>query len=343
MDKRYQVFVSSTYMDLEDERKEVMQALLELDCIPSGMELFPAANEDQWSLIKRVVDDSDYYIVIIGGRYGSIGPNGISYTEMEYRYALESGKPIIAFIHSSPENISLGKSEQDKEGQEKLKEFLNLVTKKLVKKWSNPSDLGSAVSRSLVQLIKREPGIGWVKASNVPTDGAMKEILDLKQHIESLQTELMLARTTAPKGSETLCQGEDSYDVEFSFSVYDDDEWKDNYYNANVSLTWNEIFYELSPLMIDESLDKKLIQILNSMISKSELDTLEEKVNLLSNQRIRYLKIDDSSFQTIKVQLRALGLIKRSEKNRSVKDTNTYWTLTEYGDDIMTKLRAISR
>src|ERR1044071_8458243 len=98
MDKRYQVFVSSTYRDLQEERQEVMQALLELDCIPAGMELFPAANEDQWTLIKRVIDDCDYYIVIVAGRYGSLGPAGVSYTEMEYRYAGERGKPIIAFL-----------------------------------------------------------------------------------------------------------------------------------------------------------------------------------------------------------------------------------------------------
>ena len=89
MDKRYQVFVSSTFTDLQEERQEIMQALLELRCIPAGMELFPAANETQWDLIRKVIDDCDYYIVVIGGRYGSIGPDGLSYTEMEYRYALE--------------------------------------------------------------------------------------------------------------------------------------------------------------------------------------------------------------------------------------------------------------
>ena len=92
MDKRYQVFVSSTYEDLNAERQEVMQALLELDCMPAGMELFPAANDDQWTLIKRVIDDCDYYIVIIGGRYGSIGPEGISYTQMEYAYAVSQAR-----------------------------------------------------------------------------------------------------------------------------------------------------------------------------------------------------------------------------------------------------------
>ena len=41
MDKRYQVFISSTFEDLQEERRQVMQALLALDCIPTGMELFP--------------------------------------------------------------------------------------------------------------------------------------------------------------------------------------------------------------------------------------------------------------------------------------------------------------
>src|SRR3954453_20031505 len=102
MEKRYQVFVSSTYLDLIEARAEVMQALLELDCIPAGMELFPAANDDQWTLIKNVIDDCDYYVVVIAGRYGSLSAEGISYTEMEYRYALEKSKPIIAFLHKDP-------------------------------------------------------------------------------------------------------------------------------------------------------------------------------------------------------------------------------------------------
>lgn len=102
MDKRYQVFVSSTFQDLEKERQEVMHALLELDCMPAGMELFPAADETQWNLIQRVIDDCDYYLLILGGRYGSMGAEGLSYTEMEYRYALSVNKPTIAFIHRDP-------------------------------------------------------------------------------------------------------------------------------------------------------------------------------------------------------------------------------------------------
>ena len=91
MDKRYQIFVSSTFADLQSERRKVIQALMEMDCIPAGMELFPAADEEQWQFIKRVIDDCDYYVMIIGGRYGSLTPEGISYTEQEYDYAISIG------------------------------------------------------------------------------------------------------------------------------------------------------------------------------------------------------------------------------------------------------------
>lgn len=178
MDKRYQVFVSSTFKDLHDERQEVIQALLELDCIPSGMELFPAANDDQWTLIKKVIDDCDYYIVIIGGRYGSLGPQGVSYTEMEYRYALEKGIPIIAFLHKNPGELSANRTEDNKEGREKLLAFRELAEKKMVKHWTTPSDLGSVVSRSLMRLIKNNPAVGWVKADKLLDENSTIEILN---------------------------------------------------------------------------------------------------------------------------------------------------------------------
>jgi hypothetical protein len=170
MERRYQVFVSSTFKDLEEERQEVMRALLELDCMPSGMELFPAANETQWNLIKKVIDDCDYYILIVGGRYGSIGPEGISYTEMEYRYALEQGKPTITFIHKEPGKIIADRTESSPEGKEKLLAFRSLVEKKLCKYWASPQELGSIVSRSLIQLINRHPQLVGFAQMNLPTE-----------------------------------------------------------------------------------------------------------------------------------------------------------------------------
>ena len=187
-DKRYQVFVSSTYDDLQDERKEVMQALLELDCIPAGMELFPASSEDQWSLIKRVIDDCDYYVLIIGGRYGSVGPDGISYTQMEFEYALKNRGNLSFHLYiKNPASIPAGKSEQTDEGKTKLEEFKNLAEKKLVKFWETPAELGSVVSRSMVKLMKNFPAEGWVKAGSAVDEKSVKEIARLQEENAKLR------------------------------------------------------------------------------------------------------------------------------------------------------------
>ena len=93
---------------------------MKMDCIPAGMELFPAADEEQWEFIKKVIEDCDYYLLIIGGRYGSVTDDGISYTEKEFDYAVENGLRVVALIHGSPDDIAFEKSEQDPELREKL-------------------------------------------------------------------------------------------------------------------------------------------------------------------------------------------------------------------------------
>lgn len=67
MDKRYQVIISSTFRDLVQERQEVLKAVLAIDHMPAGMELFPASDDAAWQLSRDVIDGSDYYVVIIGG------------------------------------------------------------------------------------------------------------------------------------------------------------------------------------------------------------------------------------------------------------------------------------
>ena len=77
LEKRYQVFISSTFRDLVEERQSVLKAVLELNHMPAGMELFPAGDDTAWKLIMDVIDASDYYVLIIGGRYGSLDEMGI--------------------------------------------------------------------------------------------------------------------------------------------------------------------------------------------------------------------------------------------------------------------------
>ncbi|WP_191600206.1 DUF4062 domain-containing protein [Marinomonas algicola] len=324
MDKKYQIFVSSTFSDLIEERQEVMQALLELDCIPVGMELFPAADDDQWTLIKGLIDDCDYYVLIQAGRYGSIGPEGRSYTQMEYEYALEKNIPIISFLHSDVSKIEKGKSEDVAESIEKLNAFRNLVQKKMCRFWASPAELGSQVSRSLVKLIKSKPQTGWIRANLASSDEANAEIARLRKEADELKAKLEKARTTAPEGSAGLQQGNDVFVLNYSYYYGGENE-------SSVELTWNECFYLLAPLMLDESSESNL---------RKELD---EYLKLQTEERPRILNVNSVDFQTLKVQFVALGLIAKSEKKRSIKDSGTYWSLTPYGETKMMQLRALKR
>jgi len=344
LEKRYQVFISSTYSDLTEERKEIMQALLELDSIPAGMELFPAADEDQWTLIKKVIDDCDYYIIVVAGRYGSIGPDGISYTEMEFRYARDSGKPIIGFIHKEPEKIAAGLCETSQEGKAKLDAFRELVKTKPCRFYTSPAELGSQVSRSLVKLIKSSPAIGWVRGDQVLSEGATKEILELRNRIESLQQELEATRITAPAGTQDLANGDDEIRLRYSFVASPSEYTMDGtQYTSARTFTWNEIFAAVSPLMIDEATEAEIVRGLVSMLERTVRPELAQEDKKFKNLNLLSFKLNSDDFQTVKVQLRALGLIVKSTRNRSVKDNGTYWTITPYGDNAMMQLRAMRK
>jgi hypothetical protein len=174
LEKRYQVFVSSTYADLKDERQRVIQTLMELDCIPAGMELFPAADQDQFEFIKRVINDCDYYLVIVGGRYGSITAQGISYTEQEYHYALDRGLKVVALLHENPDLIPLGKSEQDPGLRSQLQSFRDkLAAGRLVRFWRTADELPGIVALSMSKTIRMFPAVGWVRADKIAAHAAI--------------------------------------------------------------------------------------------------------------------------------------------------------------------------
>lgn len=170
MEVKYQVFVSSTYEDLKDERKEVIQSILEAHCIPAGMELFPASNKAQWEVIKKVIDNSDFYVLIIAGKYGSMGidsdGNKVGYTEMEYDYAVEKEKPILALLYDDIETLPKNKSEASLTKQRKLKRFREKVCAgRLIRKWSNKDNLKSATLAALIELKATTKEPGWIRAN----------------------------------------------------------------------------------------------------------------------------------------------------------------------------------
>ncbi len=161
--RRYQVFVSSTKRDLESERAAVSEALQRADYIPAGMELFPSASKKSLSVIKQVIRESDYYVLIVGTRYGSTLPTGQSFTEFEYHFARRLKKHPIAFVP----RLRRPSSSESKQKQAKLAAFARLLERQLnVSYYSGPGDLASKVLSSLAINVEEHPAFGWVRADS---------------------------------------------------------------------------------------------------------------------------------------------------------------------------------
>ncbi len=197
MEKRYQIFVSSTFVDLEEERGKVMETILNNDCFPAGMELFPAMDEEQFEYIKKIIDDSDYYLLIIGGRYGSEDSNGVSWTEKEFNYAVQKGIHVMVFDHKDFTQLPANRTDQDDAKRKKLIAFKKKVAiGRLIRKWSNADNLALEVAKSLPKVKEMHPGIGWVRADSIPDD--QKDILnkldELKKEKTKIEKELRVAK-----------------------------------------------------------------------------------------------------------------------------------------------------
>jgi hypothetical protein len=173
MRRKFQVFISSTYLDLKDARQMAMMAVLATHNIPTGMELFLADNQSLWDYIKSVIDDCDIYVLVVAGRYGSIMPdsNGISYTEMEYEYAISKGKPVLCFLQNKHQNLAQYKR-QAPATQAQLDQFRTKLEQQAVSRWNRPPDLENRVQNAIINLQdgKHFAADGWIQASILSRD-----------------------------------------------------------------------------------------------------------------------------------------------------------------------------
>ncbi|MBC3248748.1 DUF4062 domain-containing protein [Serratia fonticola] len=318
MDKRYQVFVSSTFTDLEDERKHVIQTLMEMDCIPAGMELFPAIDEEQWEFIKRIIDDCDYYLLIIGGRYGTVADDGLSYTEKEFDYAISKGLKVTVLVHENPGQLSVDKSELNPESREKLTKFIAKASNgRLRKTWASVKDLPGLVALSMTKTIKTYPAIGWIRANKITNEMALSELNELRKRNEEL-----LAKIEDFEGRNSFSPPEDIagfesyFDVNYSANSYIGNDGGD----FSISLRWDKLFSAISPFVIGGATDEKIATVLVDYIKKVEPNYYD------------YTSVDIHDVKTIYIQFKVLGLLDKDADD---------WQLSPEGKNRMLLVRTV--
>lgn len=328
MNKRYQVFVSSTYVDLKEERQEIIQALMEMDCIPAGMELFPAMDEEQWLFIKKIIDDCDYYLLLIGGRYGSTTSDGISYTEKEFDYAVSNGIKVVALIHGEPENIPFRKSEQDPNLRQQLENFKKKVMAgRLVKTWKETSELPGLVALSLSKTIKTYPAIGWVRGGSIPSETLLLEINELRKKNTELEKKIQKI-TSAEKPVIDNLANIDSIHT-FHGKYYQSYRGQLSSYAFEHTISWRNLFALIAPYLVKHPTDS----VVKTKLSASLLE--------LTGKNGSNTMINDQEFKTITIQLIAYGLVKTHYTKTTDGGMALFWSLTDRGDILMLESRVI--
>lgn len=282
------------------------------------MEYFPAADDDQMTIIKELIDNCDYYVLILGGRYGSIEPKSEkSYTQLEYEYAVKKEVPISAFYFKNKDDLAVFKTDNNQKKAKKLISFEKLVkSKSSCKSWSNADNLALKVSQSLDYQIKHKLRAGWIRADTITPDEANSEILKLQENNEKQIKDINFLTSKYPKGNYKFMQGNDAFTIHYT-RVFEENSY------GIITLSWNDIFITICTLLLKPVSEDNIKHILEGALLPP------------------FSSINKDDFQTIIIQLMTLKLI--NTENTQDHGVLTYWSLTQLGRSKMIKLKAIKR
>lgn len=317
---KYQVFVSSTYDDLREERDLVIKAVLELGHIPVGMEMFSAADEEQWKIIARTIDLCDYYLIIVAHRHGSLAGD-ISYTEKEYDYAVSKGIPVLGFVQSEPSAWPADRVEHA--NREKLEAFRGKVLNKPVSFWKTGEELSAKCLVALTKSFAAQPRPGWIRSNEMTMSAAAMEELSrltaenafLRQQLDSLREQQEEKRTHELAETLRILRGA----TEQMYIKWDG---TDNFEKGPIA-SYSEAFFAIAPPMQgDASTDD-----LGVLLAANFNDGSGRKLS-------PYHPFPMNITEKILGNLSALGLVDPSTKKRSVKDTKNWWTLSDKGREL---------
>ena len=181
MKRKYQIFISSPFTDLEEHRRALIFKTLKMDHIPAGMEFFHPGEPRNIEVIKQEIESSDIFVILVGARLGSVivGEDLLTYTMKEYNLAMSCKLPIIPLILNDEEykrerdNITSDR-QNEREQQRQLDDFRSKVQfradgeKRIAGffSYSRIDELcdkfGDAVHKEAERLGEKGTG-GWVK------------------------------------------------------------------------------------------------------------------------------------------------------------------------------------
>lgn len=319
MEKKYQVFISSTYVDLVEERKKVLNMLLMADCIPAGMEAFVATDMAQFEVIKKVIDLCDYYVLIIGKRYGSINETtGLSYTEMEYDYAISKGIPVLVFAMDDSVDVPENKKETDLHKQVKLIDFRNkALNNRLATMWRTDDELLSNLAIAIMKAKNEISRPGWQRGTEYDEASLRREIMKLQEDNKNLRETLGKKEKIIEsfEKQEDLAFDNQAIDIPYTYQSYSP--YGGRYEQEGVLQTdLKTIFVIIATEMMN-----------TAIVEYRAKEALEEELPFSGEATIS----DKHFIKRMLNQFKALLLM---DAQVNPKDNYVYWSLTSKGERV---------
>jgi hypothetical protein len=159
------------------------------------MEAFTATDDRGWQTIRSVIDRTDYYVLLLAGRYGSTDKDGLSWTEKEYEYAASKQIPTLVFIRSKA-SITANLLDDDPLLRKSLEAFKGRVRDRHhCVEWATKEELVSCVSSALGNQINddEDSGMsrpGWYRGDELPKTATLDEFARLSSETTRLKNEL---------------------------------------------------------------------------------------------------------------------------------------------------------
>ena len=311
------------------------QVLPSLGCLPCGLELNPAS-VGAWAAIKKLIDESDYYVLLVGSRYGTLSPSGVSFTHMEYVYAATKQKPILVLLHDAPETRPVELQESTPEGKLKFRDFRQLLQRGLTAGWNDERSLELSIRQHLPQLIASRPMPGWVKANQVSNPQLEKENQALKERLAQLEQERddWLGKSDSSLGQ--LAQGQDLFELSYRCKAYAAGNCED--VSVRSQLPWNAIFLSFAPYLSQSQHEDFMAAKVAERVQEVALRDVQQ--SRPKTHAVTDISLAPLCFNTIKVQFRTLGLVRRVPRP---DDARAWWQLTVAGERLMTTLMAVRK
>lgn len=320
---RYQVFLSSTFTDLKEERKEVLLELSPPRYITVGMEHFGASSRPPWEVIEKTIEESDYYVLIIGGRYGSLVPGmNISYTEREFLFAKERGIPILAFILPDPEKKVVGvRLEQTPKGKARLKAFVDKVKNSgiTVEFWNDSNDLVRKISKSMANEVVTNPQRGWTRGLEI---GASNNVTLLAQVAPERSRSFMGSAEPEP---EINLKSSEPFSV---IAHYAEHFFSPERLDLNVP--FQDLFYPAAVTMATSSKGSE-------SVGKAIVEELEKQNKFSGLRKGMFdptINADSGALNDFLLHLRSLNLIHQQ---------GSIWKLTSKGEQVRSRIQTARR